>query len=145
MSELAPPSETQLERAAQMQQLAEWVLMDREARVEAGLPATQKGMAELFGKSEATLSAWKKDEAFQRMVSRHVRTRFGAEGLGSVINALFVTATETRGSAQVSAAKTLLSWYDRDEKAIAPEDLAQMSITDLKALAQRVLAITDDQ
>ena len=131
-------------RAALMQQFAEWLLLTPEGRNEAGLPATQKGMAELLGKSEATLSVWKKSDKFQRMVGRHVRSNFGADRLGRVIDALFDTATSSQSAAQVSAAKTLLGWYEHDNTGVEATDLEQLSDEELRLLAQRVLTAVDD-
>lgn len=126
-------------RVSLMEQFAEWLLMTPSARGEAALPSTQKGLAELLGVSEATLSVWKKDEKFQRMVSRHVRANFGAERLGRIIDALFDVATEGSGQAQVSAAKTLLTWHGAQVEAPVAEDLEHLSNDELRALAQRVL------
>ncbi len=132
-------SEKTANRAALMQQFAEWLLLPLAARDEAGLPRRQKGMAELLGVSQATLSVWKKDEKFQQFVGSHIRANFGAERLSKVIDALFETATEGQSASQVSAAKTLLGWYETERSASATE-LSELSDEELEMLARRELA-----
>lgn len=131
-------------RAALQQQFAEWLLLTPSGRSEAGLPAKQRGMAELLGVSQATLSTWKKDAKFQRMMNRHVRANFGADRLGKVIDSLYEVAVNSNekstAAAQVSAAKTLLGWYEASDTQVDAADLEQMSTEELRALAQRVLA-----
>lgn len=148
MSEQLGPQESQLNTAALMQQFAEWLLLPPAERKKAGLPARQKGMAELLGRSEATLSMWKKNEKFQRMMNRHVRANFGADRLGRVIDSLYDVATGVdapTAAAQVSAAKTLLNWYETGAEAtVEAGDLEQMSTEELRVLAQRVLSSTED-
>jgi hypothetical protein len=122
---------------ALMQEFAAWLLMLPEARAEAGLPARQRGVAELLGVSEATLSVWKKDKRFQQMVGHQVRADFSADRLGKVITALFETATETRGASQVSAAKTLLTWFEKDIGPEATIDYSALSDEELNALPIR--------
>lgn len=139
------PETAKLKRQSVMESFATWLLMSPASRREAGLPASQKGMAEVLGVSQAYLSQIKKDKHFQTMVSRTVRADFGAERFSLVINALFETATNGSGSAQVSAAKTLLGWYEKDEAALAAEDLTQLSDKELRALAARVLQDHDPE
>jgi hypothetical protein len=144
MSELSAQDQS-VNKVAQMQQFAEWLLMPAAARIEAGLPAKQKGMAELLGKSQATLSMWKKEDQFQRLVNRHVRSVFGADRLGAVIDALYDTATSGSSAAQVSAAKTLLGWYERSDTTIQKDELSKLSDDELEMLARRADAERADR
>lgn len=141
MSEPTVISES-VNRAAQQQQFAEWLLMTPAGRVEADLPRTQKEMAQLLGRSQATLSLWKKDERLQRMISRHVRASLG-ERLGYVIDALYEVAVGNgagTASAQVAAAKTLLGWYEKDGVPISAEELSDATDEELAMLARRAEA-----
>lgn len=127
-------------RDAGLPVLAEWLLMLPDARRDAGYPATQKGLAELLGVSEPTITVWKKSRQLQSVVSQHLRTNFGADRLGRVIDALFETATNGSGSSQVSAAKTLLQWHKEDVESVTIQDLHDMPQQELETLMQRVFA-----
>lgn len=127
-------------KAAGLPVLAEWLLMLPSAREAAGLPATQKGLAELLGVSEPTITVWKKTKELQAVVSQHLRTNFGADRLGRVIDALYETATDGSGAAQVSAAKTLLQWHKEDVESVSAQDLRDLPKHELDALMRRVLA-----
>ena len=97
-------------------------------------------MAELLGVSEATITVWKKTKQLQAVVSQHLRTIFGSDRLGRVIDALYDTAVNGVGSAQVSAAKTLLQWHKEDVESFTAQDMKDLPDDELDALFERVKA-----
>lgn len=127
-------------KAAGLPVLAEWLLTPPSARAKAGLPATQKGMAELLGVSEPTITVWKRSKELQSIVSSHLRTNFGTERLSKVIDALYDTATGDSSASQVAAAKTLLQWHKEDVQSVSAQDLRDLPQEELDALLKRVLA-----
>ena len=127
-------------RDAGLPVLAEWLLMLPHARSESGLPDTQKGLAELLGVSEATITVWKKTKQLQAVVSQHLRTNFGADRLGRVIDALYDHAVNGVGASQVSAAKTLLQWHKEDVEAFTAQDMKDLPDDEVDALFERVKA-----
>ena len=139
MSELRKRNAKEI-RDAGLPVLAEWLLMLPEAREESGLPDTQKGLAELLGVSEATITVSKKTKQLQAVVSQHLRTNFGADRLGRVIDALFDHAVNGVGASQVSAAKTLLQWHKEDVEAFTAQDMKDLPDDEVDALFERVKA-----
>ena len=139
MSELRKRNAKEI-RDAGITVLAEWLLMLPKAREDAGFPATQKGLAELLGVSEAAITVWKKTKQLQAVVSQHLRTNFGADRLGRVIDALFDHAVNGVGASQVSAAKTLLQWHKEDVEAFTAQDMKDLPADEVDALCERVKA-----
>lgn len=121
-------------KAEAQEQFIEWLALPRSERQ----PPTYAALAEELGVSVASLYNWKKDPHVTDQVRARMRSVLGVEKLPDVIGQLYRVATGDgyKGSENVSAARTLLDWFER----AAPPDsshapLSELSLKDLKQLA----------
>jgi hypothetical protein len=132
-----PSGEVQRHNSAEAKQARkalylEWLIVPKDQRD----PQTKSEMAERLGCTLQTLLTYEREPEFTNEVSRRLGAAFRVDRLTDIFEALVLTAL-TPCPQQVAAARTLLEWFDKGQRATPNSDLSEMTEDQLRAALAR--------
>lgn len=119
-----------------MDVLVEWLVTPAKLR----LPRTKKELANALGVSTETLRKYESDPWVRKEFLKRSRSAFTVARAADVIDTLYQRATDATDPQGVSAARTLMQFFEGIDQDTGAEhvDLSAMSKDDLVELAMRV-------
>lgn len=121
--------------------LVQWLVTPKQARD----PSTKTALAAELGVTTRTLNLWEKTPFVMRRVSQETKNQAKVQNASTVLEALYVTATNSESARQVSAAKVYLDYIDGAVDEVSAEELAEMSPAELADLLYDTLELVNDQ
>jgi hypothetical protein len=119
-----------------MDVLVEWLVTPAQLR----MPRTKKELATALGVSTETLRKYETDPWVRKEFLKRSRSAFTVARAADVIDTLYQRATDATDPQGVSAARTLMQFFENVDQDTGSEhvDLSAMSRDDLVELAMRV-------
>ena len=121
---------------ARMDVYVEWLITPKELRN----PRTKKDLAILLGVSDNTLRRYESDSWLKTEFIRRSRAAFTVARASDIIETLYVRAMDPNDPQGVTAARTLMQFFEAQDKNQGAEsvDLSAMTSDELVELAMRV-------
>lgn len=122
-----------------MEQYLEWLLTPEEERK----PRTKGGLADSLGVTPQTLRSYAKDPWLQRELVQRGRALNRVERAQSVLESLYVQATDKDNPRSVAAAKVWLDWVNKQLEPSLETDMTDMSEDELMEMLHTMITKDD--
>ena len=123
------------EKRANMEVYLEWLLTPDEERK----PRTKGGLADSLGVTLQTLRNYAKEPWLQRELVQRGRALNRVERAQSVLDSLFVQATDKDNPRSVAAAKVWLDWVNKQLEPGSDTDVSEMSDDELMGMLHELI------